>query len=180
MHEDMAPGESPTARMQPRQDSRGCRVAIAIGAVVLLVTVPACSSSSTPMATSTTTSAPAAFTTSTTSSVVFPQGSAAEVADCESDAKALETALAAYQAETGAYPSPPPWSTATYAANFQPLTSAGHGGPFLPKPPSTKFYVIEYDSAGQIWIAPPGAYGATYNPGQDFGAHPDICDAAVG
>ena len=146
---------------------------------MLLATVPACSSRSTPMAASTT-SAPTASTTSTTSSVVFPQGSAAEVADCESDAKTLETALAAYQAETGAYPLPSPWSAATYATNFLPLTAATHGGPFLPNPPATKFYVIEYDSAGHIWIAPPGSYGATYNPGQDFDAHPDICDAAVG
>jgi hypothetical protein len=132
------------------------------------------------MAASTTTSAPTTSTTSTTSSVVFPEGSAAEIADCESDAKTLETALAAYQAETGAYPSPSAWSAATYAGNFQPLTAAAHGGPFLPRPPSTRYYVIEYDSAGHIWIAPPGSYGATYNAGQDFDAHPDICEAAVG
>lgn len=179
MHEDMAPGGGPTARTERRHGPRTRRVAIAIGSLVLLVTVPACSSSSTPMPASTTTSVPTASTTSTTSSVVFPQGSAAEIADCESDARALETALAAYQAETGAYPSPSPWSAATYATNFLPLTSAGHGGPFLPKPPATTFYVIEFDSAGHIYVAPPGAYG-TYNPGQDFDAHPDICDAAVG
>jgi hypothetical protein len=53
------------------------------------------------------------------------------------------------------------------------------GGPFLKGPPGTKYYVIEYDSAGHIWIAPPEAYGP-YNKGQDFVADPDICDAAVG
>jgi hypothetical protein len=46
-------------------------------------------------------------------------------------------------------------------------------------PPGTKYYVIEYDSAGHVWIAPPGAYGA-YDKGQDFAVDPDICDAAVG
>ena len=80
----------------------------------------------------------------------------------------------------GAYPSPPAaWSAATYAANYQPLTAASDGGPFLPSPPATRFYVIEYDSAGHIWIAPPGGYGA-YNKGQDFALDPNICDAAVG
>ena len=83
-------------------------------------------------------------------------------------------------AEKGAYPSPPaPWSAATYAGNYQPLTAASGGGPFLKSPPGTKYYVIEYDSAGHVWIAPPGAYGP-YDKGQDFAADPDICDAAVG
>ena len=184
MHEGMklqpAPHEGHMERpRRPRgpDDRRVAITGLLIGTAVLLATVPACSSSSTPTAASTTSSAPV---TSTTSSVVFPEGSAAEVADCESDAKTLETALAAYQAETGAYPSPSAWSAAAYAANFEPLTAAAHGGPFLPKPPSTKFYVIEYDSAGHIWIAPAGAYGARYNAGQDFDAHPDICQAAVG
>ena len=83
-------------------------------------------------------------------------------------------------AEKGAYPSPPAaWSAATYAANYQPLTAASDGGPFLKSPPGTKFYVIEYDSAGHVWIAPPGAYGP-YDKGQDFALDPNICDAAVG
>ncbi len=71
------------------------------------------------------------------------------------------------------------WSAATYAGNFEPLTAASGGGPFLPSPPGTKYYVIEYDSAGHVWVAPPGAYGP-YNKGQDFAADPNICDAAVG
>jgi len=78
------------------------------------------------------------------------------------------------------YPSPPaPWSAATYAGNYQPLTGASGGGPFLKSPPGTKYYVIEYDSAGHVWIAPPGQYSTAYNPGQDFNLHPDICLAAV-
>ena len=43
-----------------------------------------------------------------------------------------------------------------YAGNYQALTAASGGGPFLPGPPGTKYYVIEYDSAGHVWIAPAG------------------------
>jgi hypothetical protein len=150
--------------------------ALLIGAIALLAFVPACSSSSTPAATATS----ASTTTSTTSSVVLPEQDPAELATCVSDAQTLSEALDAYMAAHGAYPSPPAaWSAATYAANYQPLTAASGGGPFLPGPPATRFYVIEYDSAGHVWIAPPGAYGP-YNKGQDFALDPNICDAAVG
>ena len=149
-----------------------------IGAVALLAFVPACGSSSTPAAVSTSSSS--SSTTSTTSSVTLPEQNPAEIAACVADAKTLEVALDAYMAEKGTYPSPPaPWSAATYAGNYQPLTAASGGGPFLPGPPGTKYYVIEYDSAGHIWIEPPGAYGS-YDKGQDFDADPNICDAAVG
>ena len=149
------------------------------GAIALLALIPACSSSpSTPSSASTSTSAP---TTSTTTDVTPPQGSSAEVASCEADAKTLEVALEADAAQNGGtYPSPPsPWSAGSYAANFGPLMTATGGGPYLHSPPATRFYVIEYDSSGHVWVAPPGAYGATYNAGQDFDAHPDACLAAV-
>ena len=58
--------------------------------------------------------------------------------------------------QKGSFPSPAPWSAAAYAANFAPLTAAGGGGPYLSKPPDTRFYVIEYDSSGHVWVAPPG------------------------
>ena len=84
-------------------------------------------------------------------------------------------------AQKGAFPTPPsPWSAATYATNFGPLLSASGGGPYIPNPPGNRFYVIEYDSSGHVWVAPPGSYGATYNPGQSFDADPNICLAAVG
>ena len=152
------------------------RLAIVAGVVSLLAAVPACSSSSTP------TSAPVSTSTTTSTSppVTFQQGSAAQVVACQTDAQNLVTALDAYMAEHGAYPSPPsPWSAAAYGANFAPLTSAGGGGPYMAKAPATTAYVIEYDSAGHVWVAPPGSYGATYNPGQNFEANPDICLAAV-
>jgi hypothetical protein len=157
----------------------GATAALLIGALALLAFVPACSSSSTP-ATSATSTSTSSSTTSTTSSVVLPEQDPAELATCVSDAQTLSEALDAYMAAHGAYPSPPAaWSAATYAANYQPLTAASGGGPFLPSPPATRFYVIEYDSAGHIWIAPPGAYGP-YNKGQDFALDPNVCDPAVG
>ena len=173
---------------QNRISSHGKRsvatAALLIGAVALLAFVPACSSSSTPAtsatSTSTSTSRSTSATTSTTSSVTLPEQDPAELAACASDARSLETALVAYMAEKGAYPSPPaPWSAATYAANYQPLTAATGGGPFLPSPPATRYYVIEYDSSGHVWIAPPGAYGAAFDPAQSASATANVCLAAV-
>lgn len=110
----------------------------------------------------------------------MPDQSPAQIAACTANAKVVEVGLQAYMAIKGAYPSPPsPWSAATYAANYEPLTAASEGGPFIPKAPPTTSYVIEYDSAGHVWVAPPGAYGP-YDRGQDIDAVPAICDAAVG
>jgi hypothetical protein len=118
--------------------------------------------------------------TSTPTSIAIQQASEAEVAACEGDARVVEVALAAYQAQQGHYPSPAPWSAAVYAGNYLPLTSAGAGGgPYLHTPPATTRFIVEYDSAGHVWIAPPGAYDA-YDPGQDFGTNPDVCLAAIG
>ena len=120
-------------------------------------------------------------TTPSTTAATLPDQNPAELAACVADSQSLQTALAAYPlAEHGSYPSPPaPWTAATYAGNYSPLTAASDGGPFLRNAPGTKFYVIEYDAAGHVWVAPPGVYGG-YNKGQDFAAEPDICDAAVG
>ncbi len=148
-----------------------------LGAVIFAV-VRGVNSAPTPKSASATT-VPAGTTTPTSASI--QQGSAAEVAACQSDARTVDTAVQAYMAEHGAYPSPPSaWSAASYAANFAPLTASGGGGPFLQTPPGTSFYVIEYDAAGHVWVAPPGSYQATYNQGQDFDANPDVCTAAVG
>ena len=110
----------------------------------------------------------------------MPDQNAAQIAACSATANVVQMALAAFLALKGTYPTPPaPWSAATYAANFAPLTAASNGGPFLHSAPGTSFYVIAYDSAGHVWVAPPGSYG-TYDKGQDFALQPDICDAAVG
>jgi hypothetical protein len=146
------------------------------GAAVLFAVVPACSSTpTTPTAVAT-----SASSTSTTSPVTVPVQSPAELAACAADAQSLQTALAAYMAEKDTYPTPlAPWSATAYVANYAPLTSASDGGPFLQSAPGVRFYVIEYDAAGHVWVAPPGSFGP-YNKGQDFALQPDICDAAVG
>ncbi len=137
-------------------------------------------SAPTPKSTAATT-VPGSTTSSTsTTPVSIQQASEAEVAACQADAKSVEDALAAYQAEEGHYPAPPsPWSAATYANDYLPLTSASGAGPFLHGAPTTTRYIVEYDSSGHVWIAPPGAYDA-YDPGQDFDANTDVCLAAIG
>ena len=146
--------------------------------LALIPIVPACSSSITPKAGSTTTTA--AVSPSAPEPVTLPQQSQASVAACAANAQSVEVALEAFMAERGAYPSPPlPWSAATYASNYEPLTAAADGGPFLHNAPNTASAVIEYDAAGHIWVEPAGIYGTTYNAGQDFGLNPDVCLAAV-
>ncbi len=149
-----------------------------IGATMVFAVIPACSSSPSTPATVASSSVPS--TTTSTASVTLPNQNPAEEAACVADAQAVQMALVDYMALKGAYPTPPaPWSTGTYAANFAALTTASGGGPFLRTTPDTKFYVIAYDSAGHVWVAPPGSYGI-YNKGQDFALTPTICDAAVG
>jgi hypothetical protein len=93
---------------------------------------------------------------------------AAAVADCRSDATVVETALAAYQAATGAYPTPPaPWSAATYPTNFGPLTSATAPGPYLKMPPGDNLYVVLWDAGGHVWVEPPGTFTPAYDAGND-------------
>jgi ethanolamine utilization microcompartment shell protein EutL len=144
---------------------------VVVGAVALA----ACTSSPTPSATLTTAARSASTgssrtsTTSTsTAGATFGQGEAAVIAACQSDWNSVEVALQAYDAEMGSYPTPPSsWSAATYAANYTPLTASGHGGPFMASAPLTTHYVIEYDTAGHIWVAPPGKYDAAYSQARD-------------
>jgi hypothetical protein len=152
--------------------------------VVAALALAACSNNRTPSATPTTaarsasTGSSSSSTTSTTSGATFGQGEAAVIAACQSDWDTVETALQAFDAETGGYPTPPsPWSAATYASNYQPLTASSHGGPFLPSAPLTVHYVVEYDAAGDIWVNPPGQYDATYSPERD--ASSDACYTAL-
>ena len=180
------PGGGDSVEDRAGRDSNGSRRAdsfatlgLAIAAAALLAFVPACSSSSTPTADSTTSSPPSADATSTTSPVTVPEQNPAELATCAADAQTVETALTTYMAGKDSYPSPPaPWSAVSYVSNFGPLTGDADGGPFLQRAPATKFYVIEYDSAGHVWVAPPGTFGP-YNKGQDFALQPNICEAAV-
>jgi hypothetical protein len=114
-------------------------------------------------------------TTSTTGPGLPGTGGAAAIAACQSDVTALTTALAAYQATNGSYPTPPAaWTGATYAANFAPLTSATPPGPFLRAPLGDTKYVIMWDSSGHIWVEPPGTFTATYDATND-GTNPSTC-----
>ena len=107
--------------------------------VVAALALAACSSNRTPSATPTTAARSASDRllelidhVDDDSGATFGQGEAAVIAACQSDWDTVETALQAFDAETGGYPTPPsPWSAATYATNYQPLTASSHGGPFL-------------------------------------------------
>lgn len=102
------------------------------------------------------------------------------VAQCQADTRSVEVALDAYHAQKGSYPAPPAaWSAGAYTSNYAPLTSGTDGGPYLHEPPTTNDYVIEYDSTGTVWVAPPNTFGPVSQTNQDVGANPDACDAAV-
>jgi hypothetical protein len=99
---------------------------------------------------------------------------------CQADLRSVDVALTAYQVEKGTYPVPPKaWSSATYKANYARLTSGVDGGPWLSGAPGTGSFVVEYDSAGNVWVAPPGSYEASYDPSQGLDANPDACHVAV-
>jgi hypothetical protein len=139
--------------------------------VILIVGIVAAATLSDTTTTTTTTTAAGAGphgTTSSTSGGTTGIPAAAAIADCQSDSRDVEIALAAYQAATGAYPTPPaPWSAATYPTNFAPLTGSTPPGPFLKMPPGDDLYVVLWDSAGHIWVEPPGTFTPTYDAGND-------------
>jgi hypothetical protein len=86
----------------------------------------------------------------------------ADVVQCEKDWRIVSVALAAYNAQNHAYPVPAlSWSAANYVQNFTPLVADANHGPFMPEQyiPSTAHYVIDYDSTGKVWIAPPNTFG---------------------
>jgi hypothetical protein len=100
---------------------------------------------------------------------------------CSADLRTVSVALNEYWMDMGAYPAPAhPWSAATYASNYARLTSSVDGGPWLRRTPGTDAYVVEYDSAGHVWVAPAGTDGASYVPSQGLDASPDACRVAVG
>jgi hypothetical protein len=102
------------------------------------------------------------------------------LAQCQADTKTVEVAIDAYHAQKGSYPEPPAaWSALTYTSNYAPLNSGTDGGPYLSEPPTTNDYVVEYDSTGNVWVAPPNAFEPEAQPNQDVSANPDACDAAV-
>jgi hypothetical protein len=99
---------------------------------------------------------------------------------CQADLRTVAIALTAYRMYEGSYPIPPKaWSASTYKANYADLTSGVKGGPWLRTAPSTDAYVIKYDAAGNVWVAPPGTYHAAYDSSQGLGADSNACHVAV-
>jgi hypothetical protein len=103
-----------------------------------------------------------------------------QIADCRADARSVETALEAYDAQNMSYPRLlAPWSSATYLANYSMLTTANHnGGPWLGAAPPTGHYVIEFDSNGHVWVQGVLAFNSTYDQSQDFATNPNACNVA--
>ncbi len=143
---------------------------LVIVALVVSVTLP----STTPTNTSTTLSGGGSHTATTgTSQAGTPAASA--VAACESDLRSVQTALAAYQASTGANAAPPAaWTAVSYPTNFSPLTNAPAPGPYLKMPPGDTDYVIEFDAAGHVWVEPPGTFSLAYDAAND-GSSLTVC-----
>jgi Domain of unknown function (DUF4190) len=123
----------------------------------------------------------AAFATirSDVNSAASPQ-QAQLVAQCQADVKTVDVALAAYHAETSSLPVPTTaWSAGSYASNYGPLTTGAQGDTFLSAAPATSNYVVEYDSAGDVWVGPPNSFEQSYNPNQDLGVNAEACRSAV-
>jgi hypothetical protein len=150
----------------------------ALLAVLLIVSIVVAATLPSPKATTTTTNTGATghgSSTTTTAATGSGAGGLAVVAACRSDVLDVQTALAAYQASNGSYPSPPAgWSAASYPTNFGPLTNAPAPGPFLKMPPGDNHYVIMWDSSGHIWVEGPGTFSPTYDGAHD-GTNPTTC-----
>ncbi len=104
-----------------------------------------------------------------------------QIEQCQADMRVVEVAVSAYQAQKGSFPEPTaPWSVATYESNYGPLTTGGSGGgPFLNGTPSTADYVVEYDSSGNVWVAPPNTFEPSYVASQGLDTNPNACEDAV-
>jgi hypothetical protein len=102
------------------------------------------------------------------------------VNQCQGDIRSVAVAVDAYHAQNGSFPEPPAaWTAGTYASNYAPLTSETAGGPYLHVPPATAGYVIEYDSLGNVWVAPPGNFESSMQPDQTLAGNDDGCQLAI-
>jgi len=97
--------------------------------------------------------------------VVFAVGSTnknAIASSCNADAKSVETALEAYKAQTGSYPTD--WSSLTSG----PVTTTINGvaetiGPWLKELPASNNYTISADTSGNVSVNTK-VYNGTSNP----------------
>ena len=88
--------------------------------------------------------------------VVFAVGTTSKnavAASCSADAKSVETALAAYDAQMAAYPT----NVAALATTASVPNGGGWVGPWLRAIPGTLHYQMLIDTSGALYAAPPGA-----------------------
>lgn len=101
-----------------------------------------------------------------------------KIDQCQADVRSVEIAADAYQAQKGSFPDPTaPWSAETYASNYGPLTTGDT--PYLNASPSTAEYVVEYDSSGNVWVAPPNTFDPSFVATESIEANPNACADAV-
>ncbi len=120
--------------------------------------------------------------------VVFAVGTTSQnavAASCSADAKSVETALNAYDAQMAVYPA----SVGALATTASVPNGGGWVGPWLRATPGTLRYQILIDTSGNLYAAPPGAsVGGTYSVPDsgttavvaaggtfDFDSDPGIC-----
>ena len=120
--------------------------------------------------------------------VVFAVGTTshnAVAASCSADAKSVETALSAYDAQMASFPA----SVGALVSTASVPNGGGWVGPWLRALPGTLHYQILLDTSGHLYAAPPGAtFGGTYSvPNSattavvvsggtfDFDSDPGIC-----
>ena len=105
-------------------------------------------------------------------------------ASCQSDAKSVETALEAFKAQNGSFPTP--GSTTSIQAFYTPLTTASNNGnPWLRSAPTnTTHYTILFNSTGQVYVL--GANAAlsatlndTTNAANNFDTAANACSVAT-
>lgn len=122
----------------------------------------------------------AAFATFRSAGSGAVSAQASQIAQCQANVKIVDVAIEAYHAETGSLPLPSaPWSEGSYTSNYALLTTGSQGDTFLATAPTTSHYVVEYDSAGDVWVAPANTFELSYDAAQDPGVNANACAAAV-
>ena len=108
--------------------------------------------------------------------VVFAVGTTTQnavAASCNADAKSVETAMEAYKAQTGSYPSSV--SAAHYAIGYAGQRRERDGGTVGSRlAPGTGHYSISIDTTGGIYIL--STAGGSPNSTNNFDITPSVCN----
>ncbi|HUA94962.1 MAG TPA: prepilin-type N-terminal cleavage/methylation domain-containing protein [Acidimicrobiales bacterium] len=108
--------------------------------------------------------------------VVFAVGSTnqnAVAASCNADAKSVETAMEAYKAQTGQYPSS--ISALTVSTQISVNGVSETVGPWLKTVPGSSHYQISIDTSGDVFLLKPNANWATGNS-DNYDDTPGVCN----